>query len=298
MIAVLARWWLLALSRLPRGMSQTIGRLIGRWHFLANSRAARVTRVNLELCLPELDASTRDNLVRRSLIETGKTMMETPAVWLGNLDQVDRWIDRVTGEDVLLDALDKSKGVLILLSHVGNWELFNVYFRRHGLMTALYQPPRKKSLAGLMVEVRAQHGNEMVPTTRGGLARLYKTLRSGGNVVVLPDQVPATGRYLPFFGQDALTDELSGRLLGKTGATAVGACVLRENDGGFNLVFVRPDDAIYSADLDESLKAVNALVEKCARMSLAQYQWEYKRFRERPAGQSKIYRFDKPPGVH
>ena len=150
----------------------------------------------------------------------------------------------------------------------------------------------------LMSRVRTRHGNHMVPTTTSGLARLYKTLTRGGNVVVLPDQVPGQGHFATFFGQPTLTDELSFRLLRKTGSIAVGVVVLREPDGSFKVRCLSPDDGIYSNDLQESLSSLNDLVERCASFDLAQYQWEYKRFRERPAGAEKIYRFHKPPGVH
>ena len=149
-----------------------------------------------------------------------------------------------------------------------------------------------------MAEIRTRRGHEMVPTTRSGVAALYRTLKAGGNVVVLPDQVPASGRYAKFFHQQALTDELSSRLLAKTGARALGICFLRQPTGSFAVKLIEPDETIYSVDIEASLDAVNALVEKCARYEIQQYQWEYKRFRERPAGEPKVYRFGKPPGVH
>ena len=148
-----------------------------------------------------------------------------------------------------------------------------------------------------MAEVRARRGNRMVPTNRAGITALFRTLRDGGTVVVLPDQVPASGVYVPFFGHEALTDELSARLLQRSGAKALGLGILRREDGRFDVHVQAPGDDIYLGD-NRAVTAVNALVEQIVMLAPAQYQWEYKRFRERPSGEPKIYRFGKSTRTH
>jgi KDO2-lipid IV(A) lauroyltransferase len=120
---------------------------------------------------------------------------------------------------------------------------------------------------------------------------LYRCLRQGQVVTVLPDQVPATGEFAPFFGQEALTDVLVSRLLAKTGAVAVCCVVWRESDG-FVVTFSSVDDNIHSPRIQDSLVALNVSIENSIAGHVEQYQWDYKRFRERPAGMKKLY---KPP---
>ena len=286
------------LSLLPRPWLQWLGTLVGHLHALANTRAAKVTTTNLNLCFPTLEATETRRLVRASLVETGKTMLETPAVWLGKRERIDRWIVAVENEALLLQALAETSGLVILLPHLGNWELFNVYFRRHGRMAAVYQPPEEASLDALITELRGRHGNEMVPANRRGLTRLYRGLKQGGRLVILPDQIPASGRFVPFFGHQALTDELSVRLLKKTQAKMLGVAVLRLPSGQFKLVFMQPEEDVYATDINKALLAVNRLVEDLTQLALPQYQWEYKRFRKRPPGETKLYRFNRPPENH
>ena len=291
---LLAELLLRLMALLPRGLAQTLGGITGRILYTLDTRAAKVTRANIQLCCPDADI---DRLTRESLRETAKTMMETPAVWFGGIDRIDRWISHVENEDLLRAAVEEDRGLLMLLPHAGNWELFNVFYRRYGQMTALYQPPRMAAMDAVMARVRARHGNEMVPTSRAGLTRLYRALESGGSVVVLPDQVPARGEYIDFFGHKALTDPLAIRLAEKTGARVLGITILRSEDGRFAAHVIEPPADIYKGG-EVALEAMNGMVEQCARMALPQYQWEYKRFRERPAGEQKIYRFGKPPGIH
>lgn len=276
----------------PRSVLQMTGVLIGWMNELFNTQAAQVTEVNLRLC--GQDAA----LKRQSLIETGKTLMETPAVWLGQPERIDRWIADVRGDALLREAIADDRGLLMFLPHLGNWEMFNVFFSRYGAMTALYQPPRQAALARLLAEVRSRRGNEMVPTDRRGLTRLFRALNHGGSVVILPDQVPASGTYIPFLGQQVLTDELGVRLLQRTGARALGVFIVRNEQGRFDVNIEAPPSGIYSEDVPTAMVAMNALIERGISIAPAQYQWEYKRFKERPAGEQKVYRFNKPPGVH
>lgn len=286
------RLLLKSLALLPRSLLQFLGVVIGSLNDVVNSRAAKVTSVNLELCGQE------PGLRHESLRETGKTMMETPAVWLAPFTRVDSWIVDVIGEEILVDAINSDDGLLVLLPHIGNWELFNVFYRRYGKMTALYHPPDDPNLELIMAEVRSRHGNEMVPTNRQGITRLFRVLGEGGTVVVLPDQVPASGEYAPFFGVDALTDELSVRLLKRSGARAVVLAIIRRPDGRFDVHIKKADDTLAAGTSIETLSALNQMMQWAVQLAPAQYQWEYKRFRERPAGEKKVYRFNKPPGVH
>jgi KDO2-lipid IV(A) lauroyltransferase len=272
-VELLAELVLRLLALLPRRLAQTLGGIMGRIMYALDTRAAKVTRANIQLCCSDADI---DQLTQDSLRETAKTMMETPAVWFGSIDRIDRWISHVENEDLLSTAVKDDRGLLMLLPHAGNWELFNVFFRRYGQMTALYQPPRIAAMDAVMARVRARHGNEMVPTSRAGLTRLYRTLGSGGSVVVLPDQVPAGGHYIEFFGHKALTDPLSIRLAEKTGARVLGITILRSGDGRFVAHVVEPPAEIYQGG-EVALVAMNRMVEQCARMA---------------------YRFGKPPGVH
>ena len=268
------------LAQLPRPLLQWLGRLLGQTHFLLNTRSARVTRINIDLCFPDLPAADRRQLVKASLKATGMTLFETPAVWLGKTSRLQGWITEIHNESLLLEALAAGRGLIVLLPHIGNWELFNFYFKRyaddHGPMTALYQPPKQEVMDGMVRQVRQQHGNQVAATDSAGLRKLYATLKEGGTVVVLPDQVPARGDLAPFFGQPALTDTLTSRLAARTGAKILSSAVIRKPDGRFA---VHLDQASQQGLITPAL--INQLVEQAVNLAPAQYQWEYKRFKQR-----------------
>ncbi len=284
---VLGILWLVAL--IPLRIGRALGTLIGRVNYWIDSRSTKVTRVNLALCFPEVQQDRLERLVQRSLAHTGQMLVETPGVWLRR-SAAERAIVAVEGEGLLTAALADERGVIILLPHLGNWEMFNVFIRRYGRMTALYQPPHQTYLQSLMAEVRERAGNELVPTDIRGLRTLYKRLGAGGTVTVLPDQVPETGRFVSFFGIPALTDGLISRLANRSNARVLSVVVWRCT-GGYRVCVREPVADVGSDDPDLALAAVNQTIEAYVREEPEQYQWEYKRFRERPSGEEKLYSF-------
>ncbi|MAI41416.1 MAG: lysophospholipid acyltransferase family protein [Candidatus Azotimanducaceae bacterium] len=282
----------------PRVIAQALGKFLGWMTYITNARSAVVSRENLNLCYPQLSKLEQTQLLRESLVHTAQTFFETPSVWLGQYSHLHSWIDEIEDESLLIDAINSSQGVIVLLPHLGNWELFNIYFARHGSMTALYHPPRQTYLKKPMQDIRLRFGNEFVPTTNTGLIRLFRSLNAGGVVTILPDQVPARGIFSDFFGQQALTDLLIPRLLRKTGAVAVAVSIKRRANGRFTLICQKPDPDIYHVSNEISAKGLNKTIEACVALAPAQYQWEYKRFRERPAGEQKLYRANKLEEFH
>jgi KDO2-lipid IV(A) lauroyltransferase len=278
-------------SLLPLSWARAIGTCIAWFHCVLKSRSFLVAEANVQLCFADLSAGDKQQLVKRSVQHTAKTMMEVPAVWLADLKRTNNWIVAVENEQLLDNALATGRGVVVLLPHQGNWEMYNVYTAaRKKPMTALYKPPELDFLRPLMLDVRMKYGNELVPTNIKGISTLYKRLKSGGQVTILPDQVPATGRFVPFFGELALTDILVSRMLRKTGAVAI-CCVVVRQSSGFVVRFSEVDKGIYAEEIDDSLVAMNKTIEGSVLPELDQYQWPYKRFRERPSGLKKIYRF-------
>ena len=270
---------------LPLGLNRAFGGCLGRLGHRLGASSSRITRINIELCYPQLSAPEREQLIAQSSYETGRLGTEMPAIWFKS----DDWLhQRLVGE-VNRELLDKrvaeAPGLIVLVPHLGNWEVFGPYMSRVTPLTALYQPPKLPALEKLVVSARERWGATLVPTNRRGVAQLLKSLKAGGGTLIFPDQVPdaAGGEYAPFFGVPALTMTLVHNLIQRTGCRVVMAYALREADG-FKVVFEEPQAAIYSADTATALAAMNRSVEACVSACPSQYQWEYKRFKKQPPG--------------
>lgn len=266
-----------------------LGRVLGSLAWLARIHPARITRINLERCFPELDATARDRIGRRSLQHAAMLLTEMGTLSHWPVDDWRRLARSIEGEDLLRGSAVDSRGVLILVPHFGNWEFLALVLGQYAV-TALYDPPRQAALDPLIRNARSRAGATMLRIDAAGLRSFYQALRAGGVVALLPDQVPdrRAGVYAPFFGWPALTMTFAHRLLRRSDIRVVFGAALRCN-GGFDVRFSEADAAIRDPDPLVSATAMNAAIESMVRTDPAQYQWEYKRFKRPPRGTPTPY---------
>jgi KDO2-lipid IV(A) lauroyltransferase len=278
-----------AFSLMPLRMQRAIGRLLGRFAWWLRIDAARVTRINLALCFPEVPDLQRDRLGRESLEQTAQLLTEAGAIFHWSESRWARLAVSIEGDDLLERALSERRGVLLLVPHLGSWEYLSLYLGRYGV-TALYDPPRNRHLEGPLRAARARAGARLLPISRSGLRSLYEALGNGSLVALLPDQVPerSAGVYADFFGVPALTMTLAWRLIRREDPLVLIGVAIR-TCGGFALRFLEPDQHVRSPDPAIAVAALNRAIEGLVRRSPAQYQWEYKRFKRPPPGRSDCY---------
>ncbi len=285
--------FLTSLSCLSLARVQVFGALAGRVLHHFPIRLTVVTRKNIQICFPDKTPDERNQLVKASLIETCKLTCEMGAVWLWPASRTLSMIKNVVGEDTIHEALKHGQGLIVLGPHIGNWELFGLYLDRFNIpITFLYKAPKLAALESLAVKSRARSGSSLAPTTAKGVAILLKALNRGEIVGILPDQEPpfAAGEFAPFYGVETLTMTLVSKLLQRTGAKVVCGFAKRLDKGqGFEVNIIPASEELYCEDIRTSTAALNASVQNCVEYAPEQYQWEYKRFKKRPAGQAKVY---------
>lgn len=277
---------------LPLPLVHGLGACIGWGLILIPNRSRNSAAVNIALCLPELSASEQRKLLYSSLIETGKTIIETSVLWLRSGKQTLRLIQEVEGQELVEQAIKAGKGVILATPHLGAWEGAGLYCASRFNITCLYRPLKMQELEDLVLNARSRMGGTYVRANARGIRVLYKTLEQGQPVAMLPDQEPqgGTGIFAPFFGVPAYSMVFLARLAAKSGATVVFVWCERLSWGrGYRLHFRATPEAIHSNRLDEAVAATNQTVENCVRECPAQYQWSYRRFRTRPEGEASLY---------
>lgn len=272
--------------------ARRLGHLLGSATYHLNTRMVQVSRENLDICLPHLKPKQRELLVKHSLQETGKTATEICVIWRATKPPLQSYVTQITGEELVNTLFREGKGLIVLAPHLGNWEMLGHYLATLGPVTNLYQPPKLKGLDPLIQSSRKKAGCELVPADIKGVAMLLKSLKAGGISGILPDQNPNdlnSGRFIPFFGEPALTMVLAHKLIRRTKCKTVFAYAKRV-ELGFELIFREPPGGIYSNDTDTALNALNQGVESLVLEAPEQYQWEYKRFKNtNPDGDVRRY---------
>lgn len=288
--SLLIRALLRLAAQLPLPMVRCMGRIAARWMLPEQSRAAQVTRANLAVAMPLLEDDQRAALVRESLLADAELIAEMGWVWHRPWTQV---CDRlsVEGDNIIRDYQAAGRAIVVMVPHLGNWEVVGLHLATLGPTVSLYQPPKLNGLHATIHRVRQRTGAVLVPTSRKGVAQLLSHLRNGGIVGVLPDQVPgraSAGQNVPFLGVPCFTPTLATRLVARTGAAPVFAYALRE-PGGFRVVYRCAASSWNVEDETQALVAMNQDIAQCVAVAPAQYQWSYKRFRTLPRTHPDLY---------
>ena len=290
-----ARIMLLALhsvGHLPLGWLRALARPASALCWLLPTRLRKVSDFNLRLCFPELTAEARRSLMRRNLLESSKSAVETAAIWLGSQERLEDLRDGIEGEELLEQAKAVGRGTVLLSPHLGNWEYLNCILPRRGQVHCLYRASRVAELDEPIRRLRERSGIHMVPATSMGLRPLLRALRANHMVLILPDQEPrkAHGVHAPFFGVPALTITLVSRILRSTGAVPLYVFAERRPSGRFRVHFRAAPAGLADPDPQRAAASLNAGIEACVRQLPEQYLWTYKRFKTAPPGEPTPYR--------
>jgi KDO2-lipid IV(A) lauroyltransferase len=278
-----------ALGRLPWAWLNRAGDGIAVLWRRLDAREARVARRNLDLAYPQLGDGERAQLQRTILATTARQTLETLRFWTRPRVQNLALIHEQHGVELFDAALAAGRGLIVAAPHHGNWELLNQWLASRTPLAILYRPPESAVGEAFLQRVRGDAAARVtqVPAEGAAVRQLFKRLKDGGVVGILPDQQPKAGdgAFAPFFGVPALTMTLLPRLAQRSGAIVLFACCERIDwTPAFRLRIEAAPPGIADADVAVGVAALAAAVEAMARRDLAQYQWTYKRYTLRPSG--------------
>ena len=283
-------YFLKGIAWLPLTVGRALGKVLGEVIVILNLQPARIAKINLSLCYPEMSKKEIKRLSAKRMTHLAQALFETPKVWRAGNAGLERKILAVKGLELFETLLLEGLGTILVIPHQGNWEVLGLWASQQAAMTSLYDPPRMAELEEWIKTSREQAGATLVPTNLRGVAALITALQRGEITGILPDQQPPpnSGAFAPLLGVQTQTMTLIHKLLQRSGSRALMCTALRVS-GGWEIHFLPVARQLYSDDEQASLAALNQGVESIIELAPEQYQWEYKRFRARPEGEPPIY---------
>lgn len=262
------------LSNLPLSVLHAIGRAGGRLIFALPGRYRQRLVANARQA-----GFTDPTFTWQAAAETGAMIMELPKVWL----KPEQCLQKIVGDEehILHDAQQSGRGVLFLTPHLGSFDMSARHGARHQRLTVMFRPPRKAFLAPILEVARNAAGVVAVPANLQGVREFLKALKRHEAVGMLPDQVPREGDgvWAPFFGRQAFTVTLPGKLATMTGAIViVAACERLPKGRGWRMHYLRapeplPQDPLAQATL------FNEMMQTLICRFPTQYLWSYHRYK-------------------
>ena len=275
------------LALLPLRALHALGAALGWLGFLASPRLRSRLRDNLPQALDD-----RAAVLRRSVSEGGKQLLELAWVWSRPMDQILAKV-RTANPEVLDAILREDRAVLMLTPHLGCFEVIAQSYMagpagKARPMLALYREPRKAALRPLFAQARARSGLQLAPADLRGVRLMLQAMRQRQVVGLLPDQVPSRGEgvWAPFFGRPAFTMTLPARLALSHGAVVVLVYAQRLPRGAGFLIHWVPFAQPLSGDAAEDAARINHAMERLILSCPEQYLWSYNRYKTPPGAAS------------
>jgi len=283
------------LARLPLPMLHGMGFILGWLIYWAPGRHSKRMRNNVfdsGLCAPGRDCR---RLLRQSISESGKAIVELLPMWLRSYEKVLRLVKGSSGWEAIDAARAAGKGIILIGPHIGCFEIIGRHFAARHPLTVMYKPSRQPALEALMLAGRQRGQATLVPTDLSGVRALLAALKRHEGIAILPDQVATGGDgvWASFFGRPAYTPTLVASLQRKTGAAAFFVVAERLSWGRGYHLHVFPLNDTLPEDKAAAALRINQEVEAMVRRFPAQYLWNYNRHK-RPGG---VALADAPPAA-
>jgi len=153
--------WLMHL--LPLGWIYAVGRAIGG--LLYRLGQARVARINIDLCFPELPAAERERLVGEHFRTVGGCFLELGIAWWSRRERIERLV-RIEGREHYEAVRDKR--VIWLAPHFLGLDLGGARVAIEYGGASLYSRQKRPLLDRILVRARTRFGGvEVLPSVVG-----------------------------------------------------------------------------------------------------------------------------------
>ena len=279
-VYLLALGLLAVLGRIPVGLAFRLGALLGlaAWAVLPGYR--RLARRNLTIAFGSRMTPTEINrLVRRHFAVLGANLLCVPRLARMSESAVQARV-QLEGFAGLRAALDRKKGVVMAINHIGNWELYAQLIGRvrDVPVGAVFQSQRNKYLNRLIDRGRRRLGLQTFDRRKGYLGGVDLVER-GGILAILVDQHAGDGAlWTPLFGRLASTSTLAAIIAQRTGAPLVSVAIHTTGTARWRCVIEPPVDP-EGKGVEELTLGLNRTLENQISVSPPDWFWVHDRWK-------------------
>ena len=213
------------LAAFPLSFVFRLGCFGGWCSWLLLGRYRRLAFRNLEIAFgSSKPPSELRRIARQHFQQLGANILSSLKLGTMPVEDIEKHV-QLENLELIHKHLRAGRPIILLLAHLGNWELcaqlmpkFIGYTRN----ATVYQKLRNRRIDQHLRTLRARAGVEMYDRDEG-FSRPIKLLRGGGAIGILCDQHAGDkGIWVPFFNKLASTTPLPALLAKRTGAALVG----------------------------------------------------------------------------
>ncbi|MCB1704311.1 MAG: lysophospholipid acyltransferase family protein [Halioglobus sp.] len=238
------------------------------------SDKAAKARDNLAIAFPDKSPQWREQTTReifRHLGYSAAELLKLQQIW----EEREQRIEFVL-EPEALKHMQSRRATVFMTAHVGAWQVAALVTRQYGFdISTIYAPESNPVMQELMLDLRQSFGEKLIAADAGPRP-LIKALNAGESIIMAIDTRPDTGKLIPFFGVDALTNTSAVGLALRTGAAIVLSRAERLPGGRYRITVYDPlVSPIPDAPVKEQAVAVTEIVHQHFEAWIREYpeQW-------------------------
>lgn len=235
---------------------------------------AKKARNNLAVAFPDASPQWIDQTTKGIFRHLGISTTE-----LIKLEQI--WEQREQRlefqlEDQAAEHLQSKGPTVFVCAHIGAWQLTNFIAREMDLnISTIYAAESNPALREMMLGLRHHMGVNLIPS-EAGVRPLIKELNNGNSIGMAMDTRLDSGKLIPYFGQDALTNTTAARLALRTGAALIPINAVRLPGERFRITVYNPlvssnPEAALDDQAEELTKRINGYFEEWIRQTPEQW---------------------------
>jgi KDO2-lipid IV(A) lauroyltransferase len=249
----------------------------------------RTGRSNLAAAFPEKSPAEIEDILRGVWDNLGRVAAE-----FAHLDRA--WLEKIACSnqarieysqpslDIFAWLRETDKPALIFSAHLANWELPALVAAAHGIRGAvLYRRPNIRAIDQAVWRIRANSMGTLIPTDFDAGFKIAAALERCIHVGMLVDQYYVRGVDVTFFGRRTKANPLIARLARHFDCPIHGVRMIRlpghRFRGELTEALVVPRDAHGQVDVQGTMQAITAIIERWVREHPEQWLWLHRRWR-------------------
>jgi KDO2-lipid IV(A) lauroyltransferase len=265
-----------AIGVLPAGFAARLGEVLGgaSYHFLRKRRQTVLRNLRIVFA-GEKSRGEIELLAREVFRRTGSNLVASLHTATVDREGLERSVE-VVGLDTFEAAVREGRGVVVVLAHMGNWELlaqqFPLIIPAGYKGATVYRPLNNPLLNKRVEDTRAQAGTGLFSKKDSPLA-MTAFLREGGVLGMLSDQRAGNaGEIIPFMGRLTSCTPLPSIFARRTHARVMGVSLTTLSAGRWRLRF-------HELKGEPTTAGCMALLEELIRTSPSDVFWLQDRWR-------------------
>jgi len=276
------------ISSLPWSVVALISDKLGWCTYKLYKSRRLIAEKNVRTCFPEYSQQKVSDTVLRSFQLGFQALFFTGVAWWASSKRYKRLVK--CDSRILDDHMAQDNNVIVLTPHFVGLETAGVFLSIDRPFMTMYQYAKNPLIHQFVVSKRGRFGGHLVER-KEPLRKMLKLIRKKVPLYYLPDQdAGRKGRFVPFFGKNASTFDMLGKMTSLTKAVVIPCSVqILDKGQGLKITLESPLDDFPKNDDELDTIRQNQAVEDLIKKMPEQYLWAHKRFKTRPEGEPKFY---------